>query len=153
MKAYYNSFLDHALKRREQNRFRYKDLYYRAVTTFNKTIKNSGVRSSQSLYDYILDCYAMTVKRKLSVFTLFIDFQWSRFILENKDMTLYTLSLFRIVDFNLEFNHDYFIGSLTLEEITEEFLSKREVLFEDVVTKNSDGALHIYGDLTPFHFF
>jgi hypothetical protein len=153
MKAYYNNYLDQALKRREQNRLRYKDLYYRAITTFNKTIKNSGVRRSQSLYDYILDCYAMTVKQKLPVFTLFIDFQWSRFILENKDMTLYTLSLFGIVDFNLEFNNDYFIGSLTLEEITEEFLSKREVLFEDVVTKNSDGALHIYGDLTPFSFF
>ena len=152
MTTFYNRYLDQALKRREQNRLRYKDLYYREAMIFHKTLDHSLKCKDPSFYDYILDSYQFTIAHNFPTFTFVInDYSWVLFMCKNRDMVIHCLSQFQIYKFTFGYAESYPKGRYTLlpSEIGGLFISKRTVLPEEAVTVDEEsGEVLIHGDFT-----
>lgn len=111
-KTYFNSYLENALKRKEENRQNFKDLYYTEYLRIKKELSCDVKEIGQSLFDVILFSYKKTRENKDRNFTLYISLNnlYSNgniayeYIINNRDIVLASLSLFNIKQFKIEIN-------------------------------------------------
>ena len=70
--AYYNKYLSNALRRRQQRKQNYKDLYLTELLRFKKEISFPHSIKWKSMFDFILDSYQLTREKKLDTYTYFL---------------------------------------------------------------------------------
>ena len=109
-KAYFNSYLENALRRKEENKQNFKDLYYTEYLRIKKDLSCDVKEIGQSLFDVILFSYKKTRENKDRNFTLYVSLDnlypegniAYEYIINNRDIVLASLSLFNIKQFKIE---------------------------------------------------
>ena len=148
--TYYNQYLSNALRRRQQGKQNYKDLYLTELLRFKKEISFPHSIKWKSMFDFILDSYQLTREKKLDTYTYFLSGNNDgaagfSYIPKNRDAIISGFSLVGISVFKIDYNGDN-IDRDFIKDITSLFLSNPNVLGSSKVTLDEDSEeIYIHG--------
>lgn len=150
--VYYNRYLNNALERRKLGKQNYKDLYLTELLRFKKEISFPKSLKWKSMFDFILDSYQLTRKKRLETYMYFLSGNNDgaagfSYITKNIDAIISGLSLVGISVFKFGYDGDNpNIDVGFLRDITSLFLSNPNVLGSSKVSLDVDSEeLYIHG--------